>query len=115
MQRFYGIIPGQTRQFDGLKVSLSEDGEFVWMGCKRLDLAECHGVVVLAPGDRVSFQKANGQKLLLGDFPAWVVRGKERKNKSVAAMFNIEQFEGGLINLHHRTDRCLDPSHLTYQ
>ena len=100
MQRFYGISQGQIRQFDGLKVSLSEDGEFVWMGCKRLDLAASHGVVVLAPGERVVFLKQNGQKLVLGDFPAWVARGKERKNKSVAAMFNIEQFVGGLITIH---------------
>ena len=104
MQRFYGIIPGQTRQFDGLKVTLSEDGEFVWMGCKRLDLGPSHGVAVLAPGEKISFQKANCQKLVLGDFPAWVVRGKERKQKSVAAMFNIEQFEGGFITLRCQKD-----------
>lgn len=99
MQRFYGISPGETRQFKGLKVVLDAHGEYVWMGCKRLELGPQHAVAVIASGEAISFQTAQGKRLLLGEFPAWIARGTEPKNKSIAAMFNLTQFDGGVITI----------------
>ena len=99
MQRFYGISPGETRQFKGLKVVLDAHGEYVWMGCKRLELGPQHAVAVIASGEVILFQTAQGKRLLLGEFPAWIARGTEPKNKSIAAMFNLAQFDGGVITI----------------
>ena len=97
MQRFFGIALGETRHFNGLKVSLDAHGEYVWMGCKKLDLGEDHGVAVIAPGETIGFKTATGKALMLGEFPAWIARGKERKSKSIAVMFSMTQFQGGKI------------------
>ena len=61
---------------------------------KWLELGDDHAVAVVTR--EASFVRPDGRKLLLGQFPAWVIRGKG-KRPALAAMFNISQFRGGEI------------------
>lgn len=99
MAEFFGIAPGEERVFAGLRIRVSEDGERVWMHGKWLDLGEDHAVAVIQNSAR--FERPDGRRLLVGEFPAWVVSGKKvgRKPAPYAMMFNISQFRGGHIEV----------------
>ena len=96
MPAFFGISPGETRSAEAIRIEVRADGEAVWMHGKWLDLGPDHAVAVFAGG--ASFQRPDGKVLTLGDFPAWVVRGKG-KRPMIAAMFNVGQFRGGVVRL----------------
>ena len=98
MARFFGIAQGEEKTAPGIRIRVSDDGERVWMHGKWLDLGGDHAVVFISPGERAQFVRPDGRKLVLGQFPAWIVRGKS-KRPAIAAMFSFSQFEGGSVNI----------------
>ncbi len=98
MPHFFGISPGEEKTAPGIRVRVSDDGERVWMHGKWLDLGPDHAVIWIE-GD-AEFRRPDGKILKLGQFPAWVVRGKAKRNPAMAAMFSFSQFEGGEVILH---------------
>jgi hypothetical protein len=98
MALFFGIEPGQELKFEGLRVSVTPDGEWAWLHGKWFELGEDHAVVVVAPGEKCKFVKPDGTIKPMGSFPSWLVMGK---GKAPAKVFkpNISQFRGGHIQL----------------
>ena len=94
MATFLNISPGQERTAPGLRVAVSGDGERVWMHGKWLDLGKDHAVAWIV--GRATFIKADGSERLVGEFPGWSVRSKDRGGAS-ALMFNAGQFYGGKL------------------
>lgn len=89
------LRPGERRREGGLTVDLADDRQSVWVSPgKRLELADSHAVAWI---DR-TFEaiRADGRRLLLGQFPAWVVKGTDKRAPRFA-MFNFDQFRGGSI------------------
>lgn len=94
MAEFFGIEKGGEFSAPGIRIAVPQDGEDVWMHGKWLGLGPDHAVAVIVKA--AEFIRPDGRRLRLGQFPAWVVRGKG-KRPAVAAMFNIAQFRGGKV------------------
>ena len=96
MPHFFGISPGEEKFALGIRVRVTKDGERVWMHGKWLDLGPDHAVIWIE--EKATFTRKDGKPLRLGDFPAWIVKGKG-KRPAIAAMFSFTQFEGGSITV----------------
>lgn len=96
MALFFGISPGEEKKSEGLRVSVSPDGEWVYLHGKWLELGSEHAVVYIDQG--AEFYKPDGSKKLIGQFPAWVVIGKG-KHRAIAMKTSITQFRGGKIRI----------------
>ncbi len=99
MAKFFGISPGEEKIGPGIRVKVTPDGEDVWMHGKWLGLGPDHAVAWL--DGQARFVTHSGKKLMAGQFPGWIVRGKG-KGAPAALMFNIAQFEGGEIIIGKR-------------
>ena len=97
MAEFYGIAAGEEKLAPGLRVKVQENGERVWMHGKWLDLGPDHAVAWIS--GKYKFVTCKGKRLLVGEFPAWVVRAKA--GGVLAIMFNVEQFRGGQISVQN--------------
>lgn len=96
--QFLGIEAGQTKTGEGVRVTISEDGERVWMHGKWLDLAEHHAVAWIE--GRAEFGRPDGKVLRPGQFPAWTVRAG-KPGGPLAMMFDRTQFIGGELRIRH--------------
>jgi len=96
MALFFGIAPGEEKKAEGLRVSVSPDGEWVYLHGKWLELGDEHAVVFA--DDKCTFTKADGTIRLMGFFPAWIVIGKG-KRPALALKTSITQFRGGSIKI----------------
>ena len=96
MAVFLNIAPGEEKTAPGLRVSVRQDGEAVWMHGKWLDLGPDHAVAWI--DGAATFKRADGRELSMGSFPGWVVRSSQRGGPA-AIMFNKSQFEGGVLLL----------------
>lgn len=98
MAVFLNIAAGEEKTAPGLRVSVRQDGEAVWMHGKWLDLGPDHAVAWI-DGEAI-FERPDGRRLFLGEFPGWIVRSSVRGG-AAAIMFNKSQFEGGALLLRN--------------
>lgn len=105
MVQFFNICQGQEVIFPGMRIKVHVSGETVWMHGKWLQLGPDHAVAVI--DGRAEFIRPDGKILKVGDFPAWVVRGKG-KYAAIAMMFNATQFSGGVIKIINRVGRATE-------
>lgn len=92
MAYFLGIEAGQDIRVDGLRILRPAAPDKIYMAGKWLDLGEDHAVLVYR--GKAIFFRQDKSRLCIGEFPAWVARGRDRP-MTIAAMFNIAQFRGG--------------------
>lgn len=97
MPFFIGISPGEEKTANGIRVRIRPDGDAAWMHGKWLDLGGEHAVAWVPPGSRMTFTRRDGKTFVVGSFPAWVVRGNDKKGAGMALMFSISQFRGGKV------------------
>lgn len=97
---FFGLAPGEEKSAPGIRVTVTSDGQRIWMHGKWLDLGTEHAVAWI--DGSAEFIRPDGKRLKLGAFPAWVVGGKGR-GAPCAAMFSITQFRGGRIVIGRKT------------
>lgn len=95
MPLFFGIAPGETIAAAGVRISVPDAGDRVYMHGKWLDLGEDHAVVVYK--GPAQFIREDGAQRRNGDFPGWLVRGAG-KSPLLALMFNWKQFAGGSVH-----------------